>query len=197
MAEIHSLQISAAGEEGRKWFSFLALGAALFLLGVVALFLPLLSTFAVGVMLGATLAVSGGIQIVQSFQVRRWAGFTWHLLLGVVQLIGGVLVYGNPFAGAIAITAVLAATFIIQGVMQVALGLRVRPEKGWSLLLGSGVVAILAGGVLLAKFHFAGLYTPGLMLAASLMFGGVAYGAIGWMARRFGAERTAGRKSGS
>ncbi|MDF2810173.1 MAG: HdeD family acid-resistance protein [Microvirga sp.] len=114
-----------------KWIWFLALGVVLFLGGVLAVMLPAVSTFAASLVLGVVLAGVGLVQIVQSFQVQAWTGFVWNLLIGIIQLVGGSLIYLNPLAGAIAITALIALVLLVQGFTQIALAFRLRPQTGW------------------------------------------------------------------
>ncbi|MGV2979167.1 HdeD family acid-resistance protein [Camelimonas sp. ID_303_24] len=179
--------VLARGEAARsRWIWFLCLGLALIAGGVLAIMLPVISTIAASLVLGLVLAGVGLFQIIQSFQVTGWAGFVWHLLVGVIQLVGGVLIYLNPLAGAIAITALIALVFLAQGLSQIVLALRLRPASGWAWLLLSGVIALLASAALLAKFRYTSVYTPGTIAGISLLFAGCAYLAIAVTARRIG-----------
>ncbi|MES2030324.1 MAG: HdeD family acid-resistance protein [Pseudomonadota bacterium] len=175
---------SLAAEVRAKWGWFLVLGIVLLIGGALAILMPIITTFTVSLVFGAVLVVGGLVQIIQSFQVKAWRGFTWHLLTGVIETIGGVLIYLTPFAGAIALTVIIAITFLVQGVTQMMLAMRVRPDDGWGWLAAAGTISLLTGIVLLAKFPIAGLYTPGIMVGVSLMIGGWAYIAVAMAARR-------------
>ncbi|MBS7699101.1 MULTISPECIES: HdeD family acid-resistance protein [unclassified Chelatococcus] len=169
-----------------KWVWFLCLGLLLVAGGALAIMLPVMSTIAASLVLGLVLACVGIVQIIQSFQVKGWVGFIWHLLIGVIQFIGGVLIYLNPLAGAIAITALIAIVFLVQGVSQLILAFRLRPQAGWGWLLTSGLIALLASAALLLKFPYTSVYTPGTIAGISLLFAGCAYLAIAFTARRIG-----------
>ena len=169
-----------------KWVWFLVLGAVLFLGGVLAVMLPAVSTFAASLVLGLVLAAVGLVQIVQSFQVKAWTGFIWNLLIGIIQLVGGGLIYLNPLAGAIAITALIAVVFLVQGFTQIALAFSLRPQTGWGWLLVSGLIALFASAALLLKFPYTSIYTPGTIAGISLIFAGAAYIAMALTARRIG-----------
>lgn len=167
-----------------KWLSFLVLGLLLILGGVLAIALPVISTLAVSLTVGILLGACGLVQIVQSFSAQGWQGFLWHLGIGVVQVVGGVLIYMQPFAGAIAITLLIAIVLITLGLTQAGLAWRVRPRDGWGWLMLAGVVAVAAGLVVALKLPVAGLTTPGIMVGISLLFSGTAYLAIALAARR-------------
>jgi len=167
-----------------KWLSFFVLGLLLVLGGILSIALPVMSTLAVSLTVGILLAACGLVQIVQSFRTPGWSGFLWHLGLGVIQVIGGALIYLEPFAGAIAITLLIAIVLITIGLTQVGLAWRVRPHDGWGWLFLAGIVAVAAGLVLALKLPVAGLYTPGTMVGVSLVFSGTAYLMIALAARR-------------
>lgn len=182
-----SVQSRELGEAVRsKWVWFLCLGLLLIAGGVLAIMLPVISTLAASLVLGVVLACVGLVQIIQSFQVKGWSGFIWHLLIGVIQFVGGVLIYLNPVAGAIAITGVIAIVFLVQGLSQIGLAFRLRPHSGWGWLLGSGIIALLASAALLLKFPYTSVYTPGTIAGISLLLAGCAYLAIAFTARRIG-----------
>lgn len=182
-----NVQIRDRGEAIRaKWVWFLCLGLILIAGGALAIMLPAVSTIAASLVLGLVLAGVGLVQIIQSFQVKGWSGFIWHLLIGVIQLVGGVLIYLNPLAGAVAITALIAIVFFAQGLSQIALAVRLRPQAGWGWLMLSGIIALLASAALMLKFPYTSIYTPGTIAGISLLFAGCAYLAIAFTARRIG-----------
>lgn len=162
----------------RSWWSFLLLGLLLTVAGIMAIALPVVSTLATSVTVGVLLAACGLVQAFQAFGARTWTGFLWHLALGIVELVGGIAIYMQPYLGAIALTLVIAIVLLAQGATQSALAWRVRPRDGWGWLLLAGLVTLLAGVVLAVKLPIAGLYTPGIMVGISLLFSGTAYLAI-------------------
>jgi len=166
-----------------KWGWFLALGIVLVLCGTFAIMAPLLSTLAATRLIGIVIAVAGAFHVIHSFQAKAWSGFIWDLLIGLIQLFGGALIWLNPFAGAIAITALIAWVFLLQGVTEIILSFRVRPKDGWGWLLFSGVISLFAGIWLLSRFPIAGLFVPGLIVGIALLFEGCAFIAISLSAR--------------
>jgi uncharacterized membrane protein HdeD (DUF308 family) len=166
-----------------KWGWFLALGIVLVLCGTFAIMAPLLSTLAATRLIGIVIAVAGAFHVIHSFQAKAWSGFIWDLLIGLIQLFGGALIWLNPFAGAIAITALIAWVFLLQGVTEIILSFRVRPKDGWGWLLFSGVISLFAGIWLLSRFPIAGLFVPGLIVGIALLFEGWAFIAISLSAR--------------
>lgn len=167
-----------------RWVWFLCLGIALIVGGGLAIMLPAVSTVAASFVLGLVLAVVGVVQIIHAFRTPAWPGFLWGLLIGVVQLVGGGLIYLNPLAGAIAVALLIALVFVIQGLAQVGLALRLRPQTGWGWLLLSGVIALCASAALILKIPYNSVYTPGTITGVSLLFAGGAYIAMAISARK-------------
>jgi uncharacterized membrane protein HdeD (DUF308 family) len=166
----------------RGWF--ILLGIVLVLCGIFAIMTPLASTLAASLVVGIALAVAGLMQIIHAFQAKAWSGFFWHLLVGVIQFAGGVFIWLNPFAGAVAITIMMAWVFFLQGAAEIALAFKVRPNDGWGWLLFSGALAVIAGLWLMMRFPVAGLFAPGLIVGFALVGEGIAFIAIGMTARR-------------
>ena len=103
----------------RRWGWFLALGIIYLIGGIAAIFLPVMSSIAFTIVIASFLVVGGIVQIIQSFQMNGWQGVVWHLLMGIITLVGGGYALWNPIAGALAITLVIAITFIAQGVVEI------------------------------------------------------------------------------
>jgi uncharacterized membrane protein HdeD (DUF308 family) len=127
------------------------------------------------------------VQVMQSTKMLNWIGFIWHLLLGILAAIGGVLIYLDPFAGVIAITILIAIIFAVHGVTQVAFALKVRRQPGWYWFLVSGCIALLVSALLIVKLPYSHSFTPATVAGVSLLFAGWAYVAMALASRKAGA----------
>src|SRR5215469_12979704 len=81
--------------------------------------------------LSRVLTLGGAFQIVHSFRLRAWSGFIWDLLIGLIQVLGGILIQFDPFTGVVAITGVVTLVFLMLALMQIGLAVKVRPHDGW------------------------------------------------------------------
>lgn len=172
-----------------QWPWFLSLGLVLIVCGIAAILLALFSPIPPSLVLARVLMLGGVFQIIHALRVKAWNGFAWDLLLGVVQLIGGILLELDVLAGVVAIAGVLALVFLLEGLMQIALAVRVHPLDGWAWLLGSGLVALVASVGFLFKVRLVALYTPEVMAGIALIAAGIAYAAIGIASRRVDRDR--------
>jgi len=155
-----------------KWWQFALLGVGLLLIGLYVLSHLTAATIASAIFFGAALLIGGGIQIWQAFSTRQWGGFLFNLLLGVLYAICGVVLIVNPVAASYALTLVFAAVLVASGIMRFMLAWRYWHVLGWVLVL-SGVVAILAGAIILSGWPSSGLWVLGLILGIDIVMYGV------------------------
>jgi uncharacterized membrane protein HdeD (DUF308 family) len=169
-----------------NWLWLALLGVVLIAAGAVAILVPAVSTIAASEVLGSVLIVSGVLQIMQAAKMLNWAGFIWHLLLGILAAIGGVLIYLDPFAGVVAITILIAIIFAVHGATQVAFAWKVRRQPGWHWFLVSGCIALIVSVLLVLKLPYSHSFTPATMAGVSLIFAGWAYVAMALASRKAG-----------
>ena len=171
-----------------KWLWFVMLGNLLIVAGIVAIVLPTLSEIGAGRVLGSVLVLSGVFQVFQATKVTHWRGFLWHMLLGILAVVGGGLIYMNPFAGVITLTLLIAIVFAVHGVSQLGFAMKVRGQPGWRGFLFSGLIAIVVSALLLLKLPYSHFFTPATMAGVSLLVAGGAYVAMALASHRAGRE---------
>ena len=168
------------------WLLLILLVGLLVVGGVASIVVPALSSIAPNEVLGLVLLLVGIVQIAQSGKMQHDARFTWHLALGFLAAIGGVLVYLDPFPGIVTITILMAIVLAAHGVTQVIFAMKVRQFQGWVWFLRSGCVALIAAGLLLFKLPYGHTFTPATVGGVSLLFVGWAYVAVALASRRSG-----------
>lgn len=160
----------------RSWFMFL--GIALILLGIVAVIFPVVTTIAVKVFLGWIILIGGLATAFHAFSTQKWSAFFYNLLVGVLYvLVGGWLAF-LPLTGVITLTVILATLFIVQGVVQAALAFQLRPRDGWMWILVAGIIAIVAGFMLITGLPSTATWAIGLLAGVCMISSGWAYLAI-------------------
>lgn len=167
-----------------KWFWLVLLGIVLILAGAMAVLVPAVSEIAASKVLGSALIVSGIVQIMQSAKMLKWIGFIWHLLLGMLAAVGGILIYLDPFAGVVTITLLIAIIFAVHGATQIVFAVKVRNQTGWHWFLISGCIALVVSVLLVLKLPYNHSFTPATVAGVSLLFAGWAYVAMALAARR-------------
>lgn len=166
------------------WMLLFLVGVLLILAGAIAIALPAISSLPPNEVLSLVLIVAGIVQIVQAGKMAGDLLFTWHLTLGLVAAIGGVLVYIEPFPGIVTKTLIMAAVFAVHGLTQIVFAARVRRLAGWHWFLLSGVSAFAAAALMVMKLPYNHSFTPATLGGISLVFVGWAYVATSRLARR-------------
>ncbi len=165
-----------ASSIAKNWGWFIALGAVLIILGIIAWLDVAAVTIASTVVIGASLLVGGVFQILQSFMVKEWRGFILGLLAGVLYVIGGLLIIGEPVQGAVVLTLLLAAAVIVGGIVRIFIAFRHREIRAWGFVVLSGIVSVVVGCLLYANLPWSGLWVLGTLIAVELLVQGA-----GWL----------------
>jgi uncharacterized membrane protein HdeD (DUF308 family) len=170
--------------ERRGWF--LILGIILVGLGVLALGDTIIVTLLSVVFLGWLLVISAIVQAVhwlRGREERHWL----DLFVFVLDFVVGLILLSNPAGGALALTLVLAAFFLVGGLMRVFGTLSSdAPHRAWALL--DGAVSILLGILLWIHWPSSALWFIGFAIGIGLIFRGWAWIMLALWLRQSGAE---------
>ena len=121
-----------------EWWWFLVLGIVLILCGSVALAYPFFASVAAVMVFGVSLLLSGIATIVTSFWAGKWSATLLQLLIGVFYAVVGFIIMDTPITSTVNLTLVVAAMFLVVGIMRSVAALAIRfPQWGWSLLSGA------------------------------------------------------------
>jgi uncharacterized membrane protein HdeD (DUF308 family) len=156
----------------RNWGWLLALGILLIILGLVAIAAPVYATFAVQALLGWILIIGGIAQGIHAFMAQGWGGFLFELLSALLYLAVGALLLVNPVEGALALTIVLAAFLVVEGIFKIVMAWRVRRHPRWGWLLASGILSLILGALIWAEWPSSALWVIGLLVGIQLLFTG-------------------------
>jgi len=177
----------------RNWAWVLALGAALVLGGTLAILMPFLASIAVEGAIGAVLLLAGTLQAVHVFGATDWGARAWAGLSAAVYLAGGVLLLLNPLAGLVAITLVIAAVFLVDGLLRAVIGVRMQPERGWGWMLTGGALSALLGVAIILMFPAISASLLGILVGISFIFEGWGFIFLGLSARKAARSADSGR----
>lgn len=168
----------------KNWGWFLALGVGSVVLGLIALGMPLALTLVSVMYYGILLLVGGGFEVAHAFAARRWSGFLLQVALGVLYVIAGGYMIAQPVEAALVLTLVVGLSIIATGVARMALGWEMRGARNWMAIFASGVISLLLGGLILARWPGSSLRVIGLLLAIELLSNGGSWILLGLTARR-------------
>ncbi|MBS0252739.1 MAG: HdeD family acid-resistance protein [Proteobacteria bacterium] len=148
------------------------LGSVFVLAGIFVLGDIVAATVISTMLIGVLLLVAGGAEIFQAFSTQHWRGFLLRLLIGVFYAVCGVMLIADPARASVFLTFVFALSLIASGCVRI-----VQSFQYWALfgplLLISGIIGVVAGLVILAKWPFSGLWVLGLLVGIDLVAHGI------------------------
>jgi uncharacterized membrane protein HdeD (DUF308 family) len=157
-----------------KWGWFLLLGIVMLVLGTVAFIIAPAATIGTVMVLGWLIVVSGIIEAVHAFRMRKWGGIFLHLVGGILGVLIGLLIVTHPVAGALAWTLLFASFFTVIGLFRLVAAIRLKfPNWGWAAF--DGTVTLLLGILLWAEWPWSGFWFLGVAVGISLVLRGWAY----------------------
>ena len=158
------------------WGVFVAEGAVLLALGIVAILVPPLATFAVAIVIGWLFLLSGLLGLVTTIWARHAPGFWWSLLSAVLGIVIGAVMLGWPVGGVLSLTLLLITFFTIEGMATIMFAIEHRRQlSGRSTwMLASGVVDLILAAVVFAGLPGTAAWAIGLLVGINMIFGGTA-----------------------
>ncbi len=162
----------------------IALGVIYLLAGFIALGSVVMATVASVFVVGVMMIIAGVAEVFSAFQIKSWGKFLLWVLLGVLYIIAGFVTFENPLLAAALLTLILGASLVASGIMRIILALSMKSETPWIWVALSGVITLLLGLLILARWPVSSLYILGLFLGIDLIMAGA-----GWIGLGFGLRR--------
>ena len=151
--------------------------------------LPQLATYAIESVVGGLVLASGLLGIVTAVRMRSVRGVRWALLSALLAIATGAILLRWPLGGALSLTIVVAAFFVIEGVASILLALdrkRIHSYR-WGWMLASGIVDLCLSGMILTGMPGTAAWAIGLLVGINLVLGGSALVGMALGARPIGA----------
>jgi len=173
-----------------NWILLAVLGIVSTIAGVLALLNPFPASIAAVKLAAWAFLIIGGFQIFEAFSAKSWGGKLWTLLLGIVAVLIGIDLLGEPLAGLIKLTVVLGIMFIFSGIFKFIVGWRVQRTDFKFAVLISGVASLIIGLIILSNFPASAATSLGILLGIELISNGVSAVALGFSRRASGVVQT-------
>lgn len=110
-----------------RWWTLLIEGLLSIGAGVIAFVWPGLTALALLYLIAAWAVVTGVVEIIEAIRLRAEIEGEWLLgIAGVASIVFGLLLFGFPGSGALAIVWLIGIYAILFGIALIALGLRLR-----------------------------------------------------------------------
>ena len=162
-----------------KWGWIVALGVVYVIVGFIALGSVVTATAASVLVVGIMMVIAGVAEIINAFQVKTWGKFFLWLILGALYVVAGFVTFENPVLAALVLTLMLGAMLVASGIMRMIIAFSMKEGTPWIWAVVSGIVTLLLGLIILARWPVSSLYVLGLFLGIDLVVAGASWIGIG------------------
>lgn len=149
------------------------IGIFLIVLGIAAILLPNISTVVAETWIAIILISAGIGKLMYAFRTRNEEGFIWKLLLSILYTFTGVMLFVSPRTGIITLTLLLGSFLLTEGVFELILAFRIRPQHNWVGVLVNGILTLIVGVMIWAQWPFNAPWVIGLLLGVSILSSGI------------------------
>jgi uncharacterized membrane protein HdeD (DUF308 family) len=172
------------GDNGKGSAKMTILGALLMLLGLIAIFSPLVVGISVIRLIGLLVVVGGAMRIF--WALRSEGSNILTIIIAALTLVCGIAILANPVIGAGILSIILGIYFIVDGVIEIGIAIKVHPATGWGIVLFSGIVSLVLGAIVWNQFPLSGAWAIGFLIVIKLIFAGLVMATVGTAVRAIG-----------
>jgi uncharacterized membrane protein HdeD (DUF308 family) len=148
-------------------------GVLLIVLGMIAIASPMLAALAVNVVIAWLIVLAGVVHLILAFHSHGAGSVIWKLLVGVAYIFFGAYLIMHPVVGVASLTLLLASLFLIEGVLDIVLYVKMRPLRGSSWILVDGIITLLLGLMIYMQWPSSSAWAIGIIVGVSLIVSGV------------------------
>ena len=156
-----------------------ALGVVYLIAGLIALGSVVTATVASVFVVGIMMIIVGVAEVFNAFQIKTWGKFLLWALLGVLYIVAGFVTFENPLLAAAVLTFILGVMLVASGIMRIFLAFNMKRATPWIWVGLSGLITLLLGALILAKWPISSLFILGLFLGFDLIIAGVGWISLG------------------
>ena len=160
------------------------LGVVTVIAGFLSLVMPWAGGVGVTVFVGFALMVGGIARVMAAFSAGSFGRGTLAFIGGALCLLAGVIMVARPGAGLAALTLMVGAYLLVDGIFGAVLAFQVRPEKGWGWMLFSAAMSVILGFLLLREWPLSGIWAIGTLVGINMLFAGFSLISIGSAGRK-------------
>jgi uncharacterized membrane protein HdeD (DUF308 family) len=148
-------------------------GGLLIVFGILAVGSPFLAAVAVNVVIAWLIILAGIVHVMLALHAHRAGRLIWKLLVGVAYLFFGVYLIMHPVVGVATLTLVIASLFLIEGILDIMLFLKMRSLRGSSWVLIDGIITLLLGLMIYLHWPTSSVWAIGILVGVSMIISGV------------------------
>jgi uncharacterized membrane protein HdeD (DUF308 family) len=164
---------SLAGEVKRRSTWTIIMGVVIAALGLLLIFYPFAAAVITTVVLGWVLILVGVAQFVFALHSHTIGRFFLKALSSAVFVLFGIALAFFPITGVATLTAILGVLLLFEAGLLLSLAFQMKPQAGWGWFLADGLVSLLLGFLVLARWPSSSLWALGTLLGIAVLMNGI------------------------
>ena len=160
----------------------------LVIFGLLAIALPLATSFGVVLIIGWLLILSSVIQLLHAFQSKGIGSIFWKCAVALLYLGAGTYFLFQPLLGVVTVTLVIGIFFLAEAAMDFVAYFQIRKFRGSGWILFDGIGTFLLGFLIWMQWPWSSAWAIGTLVGISMLMTGVTRLMITLTARRLGEE---------
>jgi uncharacterized membrane protein HdeD (DUF308 family) len=114
--------------------------------------------------------------LIMTFGARGAPGFWWSLISALLAIAAGLVLLVTPVSGAVSLTLLLIAFFVLEGILSIMYALEHRQQLSgrWEWMLISGIVDLILAVMIFIGLPGSAAWALGLLVGINMIFGGTA-----------------------
>lgn len=158
----------------KRFTGWYIVAAVLFiLLGAFAIIEPAVAGLGVALLIGWLLVFGGIAYFIGAFYGGGAKSVIFHILAGIVFVLGGLYFISHPLLGLSTLTLFLAAVIIVAGIFEIIAYFRLQGAQASGWMLFNGIVALILGGLIWFHWPSSSVWAIGTLVGINLLFTGV------------------------
>jgi len=156
------------------WYVPLIVGILFVAAGIFAFTSPAVSFFTLAIFFSVSFLIGGASEIIFAVtNAKTLDNWGWYLLMGIVTLVIGVMLVGNPGLSASVLALYIGFTVLFRSIGTISFSIDIKKYgvRNWGLMLTLGILGTLTAILLIANPLIAGLSAVILMGFAFLFIG--------------------------
>lgn len=155
--------------------TFLTEGIFLLVIGALLMLLPMVTTFAMSVLISVALLVAGVYKFINTVIRRDEIEKPWlNILISMLMVVAGAYLVMQPVYNLFLITLGVGVYFLLEGVNSISTAFETRGIfKYWWVGLLVGLAQFALAFLIAFGLPSSALYTVGLLVSVSLMLSGI------------------------
>ena len=148
----------------RHWWFFLARGILFVLAGIYMIASPATSFVALGFLFGLIIFIAGVAELIRVTRENTQVGRSWHLMLGIIDLILGLVLMAHITTSMAILRIILGLWFLFRGFSLFSFAR--HGDRSWMLI---------AGAILIFVFGLLILFNPTFGDMTIILWSGIAF----------------------